>query len=593
MTIKRRTINRNGTALFAVLTAGALALSACGGGDDAGDAGANRTDEPADDQGTQEGTITAAVAEDYTAYNDQTATGNGTWNSLVHNATKRNFWSYGADGSPVREEEFGTYEKTSDDPLTVEYAYNEETVWSDGEPIDCDDFLLEWAALSGKMVDESGESIFDGSSTNGYEHVQKPECEPGDKEITAVYEQPYIDWELIFEGGVAPAHIAAEQGGLTSEELITAIAEDDIEALKPVAEFWNTGWQFNPGELPDQSMIPSSGPYLLESWDGGQSITLKANPDFYGTPPKTETIVLRVLEADQQVPALQNGEVDVINPSNPTPDVADQLNQLEEQGQITVQTGSNLTWSHIDMMQGEGQVFEQLEVRQAFAKCIPRQLIVDNLVKPANPDAVVQDMREFFPIDEDYDDARAQAFPEDMYAEHDPAGAEQLLQEAGVETPVEVRFMHADDPVRNDLAALVKSECDAVGFNIVDFTPPDWGERLTAEPGSYDAAMFGWAGSGDIAAAQSQFVTGGDQNPYGYSNETVDQLWDEVITSSDREAARVKIAEMEAELWNDVFNIPLYTNANINAIATGVEGVEIMAAQTGVTFNVDEWSLSS
>lgn len=589
------TTKRRGAALFAVLTAGALALTACGS-DDGGteeEPGANRTEEPADDEGTQPGTITVAVDSEYTAYNDLTAAGNGTWNEYVHNGTKGSFWSYGEDGSVVRNEEFGTYEKTSDDPLTVEYTYADDAVWSDGEPIDCDDFLLEWAAMSGKMVDGEGANIFDPSSTNGYALVEKPECAHGDKTITVVYTEPYIDWELIFEGGEVPAHIVAQENGLTSEELVTAIAEDDIATLQPAAEFWNTFWQFNPGELPPPEMIPSSGPYIHDSWVAGQSLTVKANPEWWGTPPKTETIVLRLLDSDQQVAALQNGEVDLINPSNPTPDVAAQLDQLAEGGPYTVESGGNLTWSHIDLQQGEGRVFEPLEVRQAFAKCVPRQLIVDNLVKPANPDAVVQDLREFFPVDEDYEDARAQAFPEDMYGELDIEGAQQLLQQAGVETPVKVTLMHADDSVRNELAALVKSECDKAGFEVTDFTPPDWGERLTGQPGSYDATMFGWAGSGNIASGQSLYVSTGDQNPYGYANEEVDKLWDEVVTSADREAARVKLAEIEALLWEDVFNIPLYTNANIYAYSSEIEGVVVNAAQTGATFNMDEWSRTS
>src|SRR5690606_40528069 len=70
---------------------------------------------------------------------------------------------------------------------------------------------------------------------------------------------------------------------------------------------------------------------------------------------------------------------------------------------------------------------------------------------------------------------------EDMYGELDIEGAQQLLQQAGVETPVKVTLMHADDPVRNELAALVKSECDKAGFEVTDFTPPDWGERLTGQ----------------------------------------------------------------------------------------------------------------
>ena len=585
---------RRGATFLSILTAGALALTACGsgGGDGGPEPGANQQTEGADDGGTQDGTITVAVDEEYTAYNDDTAEGNGTWNSYVHNGVKNNFWSFGDDGSIVREEEFGTYEKTSDDPLTVEYSINEETAWSDGTPIDCDDILLEWASMSGKMVDGEGNNIFNPSSTNIRAAMEKPECEPGDKEFTIVYSQPHVDWELGIEGGNVPAHIAAEQGGLSPEELVTAIQEDDVEALQPVAEFWNTAWQFNPGELPDPELIPSSGPYLLDSWEGGQSVTLVANPDYYGTPPATETIVLRLLDSTQQTAALENGEVDVINPSNPTPDVASTLESLTQSGPFELITGGNLTWSHIDLQQGEGRVFEPLEVRQAFAKCVPRQLIVDNLIKPGNPDAVTQDLREFFPADDDYDEAREVAFPEEEYGEVDVEGAADLLAQAGVETPVEVRLMHADDPTRNDLSALVKDSCDQAGFNISVSTPPDWGERITGDTGSYDAMLFGWAGSGVLGEGQSLYQTGGDQNPYGYSNERVDELWDQIVRTTDRDEARQLLMEMEAELWQDVFNIPLYTNANIVAHSDSVEGVVLNQAQTGVTFNMDEWSLT-
>jgi peptide/nickel transport system substrate-binding protein len=582
------TTKRKGVAVFAVVAAGALGLSACGN-DGGNEPGANRSENPSGQKGPEPGSvITAAIDEDYTAYNDLTATGNGTWNGYIHNGTKLNFWSYDPEGGFIREKEFGTFEKTSDDPLTIVYTYNDDTSWSDGEPIDCDDLLLEWAALSGKMVGPDGKNIFNAASTNGVELVKKPTCKPGDKQVTVVYNEPYIDWELTFQGGTVPAHIAAQQAGLTPEQLVKAIEDDDIQALMPVAKFWNTGWQFNPGELPDQSLIPSSGPYLIDSWDAGQSITLKANPNFYGTPPKTEKIVLRILDAGQQIQALENGEVDIINPANPSPDTLATLESIGDQ--VTVQSGSSLTWSHVDMQQSPGRVFDKLPVRQAFAKCIPRQLIVDNLVKPANPDAVVQDLREFFPSDDDYDNARAEAFPEDEYGKQDLDGARRLLQQAGVKTPLRVRLMHGDDPVRNDLAELIKSECDKVGFDIVGFAPPNWGERLSADKGSYDAVMFAWASSGILSAAQSIYQTKGDQNFYGYSNERVDKLWNDIVRSIDRDKARAMMIDMEAELWKDVFNIPLYTNANINAFSSDIKGVKLNLAQNGVTFNMDEWS---
>ena len=66
-------------------------------------------------------------------------------------------------------------------------------MWSDGEPIDCDDAVLMWAANSG-TYDEGETVLFDTAGTTGFELQEKPDCEDGDKDFTLTYTQPYSDW---------------------------------------------------------------------------------------------------------------------------------------------------------------------------------------------------------------------------------------------------------------------------------------------------------------------------------------------------------------------------------------------------------------
>lgn len=54
-----------------------------------------------------------------------------------------------------------------------------------------------------------------------------------------------------------------------------------------------------------------SGRYLLEQWDKGQQIILKANPDYYGEAPKMERVVVVFMEEDASLAAAQSGQVDV------------------------------------------------------------------------------------------------------------------------------------------------------------------------------------------------------------------------------------------------------------------------------------------
>src|SRR5690606_1822534 len=61
-----------------------------------------------------------------------------------------------------------------------------------------------------------------------------------------------------------------------------------------------------------------TGPFLLEDWKAGDSITLKANPDYWGGKPRLERVVLRVIpEAGTQLTELKAGTVDLITGVQP------------------------------------------------------------------------------------------------------------------------------------------------------------------------------------------------------------------------------------------------------------------------------------
>lgn len=54
-----------------------------------------------------------------------------------------------------------------------------------------------------------------------------------------------------------------------------------------------------------------SGRYMLEQWDKGQQVILKANPDYYGDKPQIERVVVLFMEEDASMAAARAGEVDV------------------------------------------------------------------------------------------------------------------------------------------------------------------------------------------------------------------------------------------------------------------------------------------
>ena len=538
---------------------------------------------------TQDGSIAYSVgADDFLSYNGLQSNTYTTYNSAVVDRMFSSFWYFGTDGSIIPNKDFGTYEKTSDDPLTVKYTISDDAKWSDGTPVTAGDFIFHWAANNDTVKAEGSETpLFDSISFEQGKYIpEAPEGEADGKEFTVTYPEPYADWEILISTAL-PAHIVAKEAGMSFEELVTAAKEKDVEALTPAAEFWNDGWDFSPGELPDASLVPSMGPYKFKDggWQAGQSITLEANPEYWGTPAATKELVLRFADPKTHVQALQNGDLDVIEPQA----TVDTLQQLEGLGDdVNVQTGDQLTWEHVDYNRGEGSVFaDSPELREAFALCLPRQQIVDNLIKPIYADAQVMNLREVFPFQDKYQEVVDAAYPEEM-DQPNIEKAKELVEKSGVSTPTVRLGYQAGNQRRTETVALIKSSCDQAGFDVQDANSPVFFKEVMPA-GDYDAALYAWAGSGQKASGANIYQSDGAQNQQSYNNPEVDAAWDKLATSLDENEQLEQVKTIEKLLWEDFQAIPLYAHPGLVGHKADVANVRDTAAQSGALWNVEQW----
>src|SRR5690606_21138965 len=168
------------------------------------------------------------------------------------------------------------------------------------------------------------------------------------------------------------------------------------------------------------------------------------NPEYSGdNQPTIEEITIRFIpDPLAAVQALENGEVDIISPQA-TADIKTALDGIEG---ITVVTGVEGTYEHVDLQFNNGRnpenIFSNAKVREAFLKTIPRQEILDTLIKPiAGDDALLRSSQIFVPGAEGYDESVAENGSE-AFAEVDIEGAKQLLAESGV-TNTEVCLLYA------------------------------------------------------------------------------------------------------------------------------------------------------
>ncbi|UED85006.1 ABC transporter family substrate-binding protein [Streptomyces profundus] len=576
--------------LVTAMLAGTLVLSACSSDDNDDDG-----NDDANGSGGTGGTVTYAMAQPWQNYNQTTAGANTVANGQVMGQVLSGFWKFGdSDGQPIANEEFGTFEQVSEDPLQIDYSINPDAVWSDGTPIDCDDVLVWWTAQSGAF-----DGIFSVPGTQGIEDTARPECAAGDKDFSLIYDQPYADWLTAGPGHgnttMMPAHVLAGQSDLTEEEFLAALQGDDPAPLEAAAEFYNSGWQIS-GELPAEELIPSSGPFKLSDYVADQSVTLVRNEAYWGEPAAADSVVIRMVAEPEQVQALQNLEVDIIEPQ-PTVDMAEQIAAAEG---LESEVSEEYTYEHLDFNFDNGPFADSIELREAFALCVPYETLVDNLIKPVVPEATVKQVRNVAPWDAGYQEAiDASAEYIESYGTTDIERSRQILEEQDA-VGLTVRLGTLDNQRRNDAGLLIETSCEEAGFDVEFTAAADFFDTTGAlSEGRFDVAMYAWSGSPDRSGWNSTYRTVGECSVDGkgnnngcYSNEELDQLLDDVLRTGVLEEAVAITADIEAHLWENLVTIPLYQHPGITAWNGAVENVVPNPSQNGIIWNAQTWSKS-
>ncbi|BDV31024.1 ABC transporter family substrate-binding protein [Microbacterium terricola] len=605
-----------------VVAAGALVLSGCG--------------NPYQSEVVEGTEINVAYNEGFMAFNSSSSAGNNTANSNIKYMTDgASAWGY-YDNTPewVKNTDFGTYEKTSDDPLTVDYKITADAVWSDGVPIDEADMLMMWAAMSTKV-----EGGWAPAASAGWNLISETP-EVGDKEITFVYDKPYVDWELIAPLGVS-AHgtyalaypdeyadvqaawdtykssdsdddftkytdAAKEFAEGAKEKVISAIEDGDTEVLTALATAWNDAYVYT--TMPESpAAFLTAGQYNLVDTKEDEYTTIEANPLFtWGASPKYEKITVRAIaDSTTALQALQSGELDIWS-GQPTSDILELAQGIDT---AEVQQGVQASHEHVDLTVNNGGPFDPatyggdeekaLKVRQAFLKVIPRQEIVDKIIVPLQSDAVVRNTNLVSASDPERYPILTEANGSADYADVDVEGAKALLAEAGVTGDVEVGFWYPEGNVRRGQEfELIASSAAKAGFQLVDQSEPNW---VFTDPSQepinpHDATLFAWSqtslavgGSDQIYACYDDpSLKGGNYN--GYCNQEVTDLLAELNVTADADRQTEILTDTETLIWADAVTIPIFQFPGLTVSSDKVTGVKAMPLSPDYFWNFWEWA---
>ena len=586
------------TALAAVVAAGTLVLAGCsaGGGSEVV-------------TGTA---VSAAQNGAMTTMNALTATGYSTYNSNISYMFQSTFNYYDSTPKLVKNTDFGTYSKLSSDPLTIKYTIKDGVKWSDGVPVNASDMLLGWASSITKY-NKDGVNFGSVNSGSGLDLITKvPKISDNGRSMTVIFDKPYVDWEpLTALNPNLPAHIAWEEAGIDKKTgkdaqaaFIKAVQSDNTADLAKVAKAWKTKWNFTTTPA-DKKLLVVDGPYKVTSLTK-QYVTLTANPDYtWGPKPKVAKITVRFIpDQTAQVQALQNGEISVLYGQA----TADTVKALKGMKGVETTTSATATFEHVDLTFNNGGPFDPktyggdaakaLAVRQAFFKVVPRQEMLDRLIKPLSSTAKLDDSSLFIPGQPGYDESVSKNGSSD-YQKVDVDAAKALLAKAGVTAPITVKFSYANDnPRRQGEFQLIQASAKAAGFNVTDVGKPgdqffDPGVGIGSGKYDYDATVFAYQlTSSTVTQSQANTSTGNAYNYQGYSNPEVDALWAKAVVATSASAAVPLQQEIDAHLWKDASTLTLFQLPDVSAWSSKIKNVKDAPYSPNIFWNFFDWSLS-
>ncbi|MCZ2846658.1 ABC transporter substrate-binding protein [Modestobacter sp. VKM Ac-2978] len=335
----------------------------------------------------------------------------------------------------------------------------------------------------------------------------------------------------------------------------------------------------------DQEIVDGNafaGPYAITNYDQNNLVSYEAFEGYQGLlgAPETETVNVRYYaDASNLKLDVQEGNVDVAFRSLTATDVEDlrgddSVNVVDGPGGEIRYITFNFNTQPYGATTPEADPAKALAVRQAAAHLIDREELADQVYKGTYtplysyvPEGLTGAVE---PLLEKYGDGSGAP---------DAEAAAQVLQAAGVQTPVELNLQYSNDhygPSSGDEYALIKDQLESSGLFTVNLQTTEWvqySEDRTSDV--YPAYQLGWFP--DYSDADNYltpfFLT---ENFLGnhYSDQAVNDLILQQATTTDPAERQALIEQIQGEVADDLSTLPYLQGAQVAVTGTDVEGVE-------------------
>jgi ABC-type transport system substrate-binding protein len=307
-----------------------------------------------------------------------------------------------------------------------------------------------------------------------------------------------------------------------------------------------------------------TGPYILESWARGDSITYRRFDEYWGEPAVAETAVLRwATEGAARLLELQSGTVDLITNVSP-----DDFETVSSDPNLQLITDPNPNVFYLGMTNTHPP-FDDIRVRQAVAMGIDRQRIIDNFYPEGSEVA-----QYFTPC------SIPNGCEGDPWYDFDPEAARALLAEAGFPDGFDTNIYYRDVfrvylPEPGLVAVELQTQLrDNLGIN-AEVVVMESGEFI-AESGAGNLAGFHLLGWG----ADYPHVTNFLDFHFGQANTQFGNSYPEIYEHL-QEASQIGDVDVAAPIY-EAANNAIREQVPMVPIAHGVSADAALASLGGV-----------
>lgn len=315
-----------------------------------------------------------------------------------------------------------------------------------------------------------------------------------------------------------------------------------------------------------------SGPYMIDSYVGGERYRLVPNPKYQGDHPATlAAIEFQVVPEDgSRMALLETGDVQIAE--RVPPESIDAVDALDG---VTVLRPPSMFSINMEMVL-KGPLEDQ-RVREALNLAVDREGIIKGILGGLATPSVTM------PGPGTQEDLRVTFDP----IPYDPEKAKALLAEAGYQ-PGQLKLTMTcpigryikDSQVCQALAGLWQG----IGIDAkADIMPrASWSDVLALKPAERkdNMAMVGRATAGMDYTLYRLFYTGVGANTTGYSNPKVDELLKQGRATTDMAKQKEIYAEVQKIIWDEKPFVFLWYQKQALGVADSVKGFQVRSDET-------------